>query len=98
MIYLNIGELRAGQNDVNVTVEVASMEDPREVSTKFGTRVTLINTKVKDESGEMKLTLWGDQGNGVEVGKKLEIANGFVKEFRGELQLGVSKKGTIKVL
>jgi replication factor A1 len=94
---LNIGELRAGQNDVNITVEVSSVEAPKEVSTKFGTRVTLVNTMVKDESGEMKLTLWGKQADGVDAGKKVTIANGFVKEFRNELQLGIGKQGTITV-
>ena len=94
---MNIGELRAGQNDVNITVEVSSVEAPKEVSTKFGTRVTLVNTMVKDESGEMKLTLWGKQADGVDAGKKVTIANGFVKEFRNELQLGIGKQGTITV-
>ena len=94
---MNIGELRTGQNDVNITVEVASVEAPKEVSTKFGTRVTLVNTMVKDESGEMKLTLWGKQADGVDAGKKVTITNGFVKEFRNELQLGIGKQGTITV-
>jgi replication factor A1 len=95
---MKISELTAGQNDVALTVEVSSVEEPREVTTKFGTRVTLVNTKVKDDSGEMKLTLWGKQADGIEAGKKVEIADGFVKDFRGELQLGIGKKGTIKVV
>jgi replication factor A1 len=95
---MKISELTAGQNDVSMTVEVSSVEEPREVTTKFGTRVTLTNAKVKDESGEVKLTLWGDQSSGVETGKKVEIENGFVKDFRGELQIGISKKGSIKVV
>jgi len=95
---MKISELTAGQNDVALTVEVSSVEEPREVTTKFGTRVTLVNTKVKDDSGEMKLTLWGKQADGIETGKKVEIADGFVKDFRGELQLGIGKKGTIKVV
>jgi len=45
----------------------------------------------------MKLTLWGKQADGVDAGKKVTIANGFVKEFRNELQLGIGKQGTITV-
>jgi replication factor A1 len=95
---MNIADLSAGQNDVEMTAEVISMEEPREVTTKFGTRVTLVNTVVKDDSGEMKLTLWGKQADGVAVGKKVEIKNGFVKDFRGEPQLGIGKQGSIAVV
>lgn len=94
----NISDLRAGQNNVDVIGEVSEIEEPKQVLTRFGTQITLVNAKIKDETGDIKITLWGKQSDGVEIGKKLEIKNGFVKEFRNELQLGVGKRGSIIVI
>jgi len=53
---------------------------------------------LEDDSGTIKLTLWGDQANGIEEGSEVEITGGFIKEFRDELQLTIGKKGSIKVV
>ncbi len=95
---MKISELNFGQNNVALEAEVASMEEPREVNTKFGTTIELNIATIKDDSGEIKLTLWGDQAKGIEAGKKIKISGGFVKEFNGEKQLSLTKQGKIEVV
>ena len=74
------------------------MKEPREIITKFGTATTLTEAVLQDDSGTIKLTLWGKQSDGIENNQEVEIENGFVKEFREELQLTLGRKGTIKVV
>jgi len=95
---MKINELSDGMNNVEITAEVSEVMEPREVMTKFGTTVKLTEIILKDDSGEVKLTLWGDKADGVEAGKSLELKGAFVKNFRDTPQLGIGKTGSIKVL
>jgi len=94
---MKISELKAGSNDVSLKAEVTEVTEPRTVNTKYGTN-TVANAVLDDGSGTVKLTLWGKQISSVKQGDNLEITGGFVKEWNGELQLGVGKTGEIKVL
>ena len=95
---MKIEELKSGMNNVNLRAKIVDISEPREVMTKFGTSTVLSVATVEDETGTIKLTLWGNDSNGIEEGKDVEINGGFVKEFRDELQLNVGRKGTIKVV
>ena len=95
---MKISDLKPGMSNVALKAEVAEMEEPREVNTKFGTTINLNSITLKDESGQIKLVLWGDVPDGMESGKTVEIKNAFVKDFRGELQLGIPKDGEVKVM
>jgi len=95
---VKINELKIGMNNLNLKAKVAEMTEPREVMTKFGTVTNLIEATLEDETGSIKLTLWGKQSEGVENGKEVEVTNAFTKQFRDELQLGIGRGGTIKIV
>ena len=95
---VKINELKIGMNNLSLKAKVAEMTEPREVMTKFGTVTNLIEATLEDETGSIKLTLWGKQSEGLEEGKEVEITNGFTKQFRDELQLGIGRGGTIKAV
>ena len=52
---------------------------------------------VADETGSIKLTLWNDQINLVNVGDNIKIENGYITSFKGEIQLNVGKFGKLTV-
>jgi replication factor A1 len=93
---MNVSELKPGMNNVSIKGKLSELKEPREIQTKFGTTVDLIEAMFEDESGSIKLTLWGKQADGLEEGQEVEITGGFTKEFREELQLGIGKTGSIK--
>ena len=95
---MQISELKPAMNEVNLKAKIIELKEPREVMTKFGTSTTLTEATLEDESGTIKLTLWGKQADELEEGNEIEIVGGFTKEFRDELQLGLGKKGSIKVV
>jgi len=93
---LKISELKSGMSNVALTAKVAKMTEPKQIMTKFGTQVTLVNATLEDDSGSIPMALWGEQHNGLEEGASVEITGGFTKEFRDELQLGLGRGGKIK--
>ncbi|MFH1285706.1 MAG: OB-fold nucleic acid binding domain-containing protein [Candidatus Micrarchaeota archaeon] len=95
---MKISELTAGTGDVSIEAEVISIDEPRDVVTKFGKNTRVANAKIKDESGEITLSLWGDDINKVAIGDKIKIEKGWVSEFKGEKQISAGKYGKIEVV
>jgi replication factor A1 len=95
---MKINELKPDMNSVNIKAKITELKEPREIMTKFGTATTLTEAVLEDETGTIKLTLWGKQADGLESEKEVEINGGFTKEFREELQVGIGKRGSIKVI
>ncbi|MEM0087141.1 MAG: OB-fold nucleic acid binding domain-containing protein [Candidatus Micrarchaeaceae archaeon] len=95
---MNINELKVGAKNVTLEATVAEKEEPREVVTKYGKRLNVANLTLKDETGSISLSLWGDDIDLVDVGDKIKITNGYVSEFRGTPQLSVGKYGKMEVI
>jgi replication factor A1 len=85
-------------NDVNLTAKIVSISEPRNVMTKLGYQTRVATATIEDDTGQIPLTLWGKQIDEMNEGDAIEIKNGFLTEFRGELQLNVPRKGEIKVV
>lgn len=94
---MKISELQAGQGDVDVTVEVQSVEAPREFE-KYGKTLKVANAMIKDDTGEIKLSLWNEDIEKVKEGMTLHITQGYCSEFKGEKQLTTGKFGKFEVL
>jgi replication factor A1 len=95
---LNIKDLRDGMKRVTVEAKVMEKGEPREVRSKYKDETyTVADAVVADETASIKLTLWNEQIDQVNVGNKVKIENGYVTSFKGEVQLNVGKFGTMTV-
>lgn len=94
---MKISELKPRQGKIDIEAEVISIEEPRTFS-KFGREGRVTNAIVKDDSGEIKLTLWNEDIDKVKVGNKVKITNGYINEFQGEKQLTAGRLGKIEVI
>ena len=94
---MEIKDLNAKQGNVDIVVDVVEIGETREFQ-KFGNTGKVTNAKVKDQTGEIKLTLWNEQRDNIKVGDKIHITNGYVNEWQGELQLTTGKFGTLEVV
>lgn len=92
-----IKDLQAKQGNVDLTFEVIEKGDVREFQ-KFGKSGRVCNAVAKDETGTIKLTLWNDDIDKINVGDKVHLINGYVNEFQGELQLTTGKFGKFEVI
>lgn len=95
---MNIRDLRNGMKRVTVEANIVEKGEPREVRSRYKDETYMVaDAVVADETGSIKLTLWNEQIDQVEVGNKIRIENGYVTSFRGETQLNVGKFGTMTV-
>jgi len=94
---MKISEINANQGDIDIEAEVVSIEEPRSFN-KFGKDLKVANAKIKDDSGEIALTLWNEDINKVKPGDKIKITKGYAKEFNNEKQVTTGKFGTLEVL
>jgi replication factor A1 len=93
---MDIKDLQAKQGKVDLTAEVTEKSPPREFE-KFGREGKVCDAKIKDDSGEIKLTLWNEQVDQVNIGDTIKITNGYVGDWQGEMQLSTGKFGQLEV-
>ncbi len=94
---MNIAELTPRQGNVNILVEVVEVGVPREF-VKFGKPGRVATAKVRDESGQITMTLWNEQIDLVKQGSRIRIVNGYVGEWQGEKQLTTGRMGSIEIV
>jgi len=83
---------------VSVEAKVMEKSDPREVVARFKDETHRVATAIiADETGKIKLTLWNEQINQVNIDDTVRVDNGYVTSFKGEIQLNVGKYGTLTV-
>ncbi len=92
-----IADLKVREGKVDVVVGVVAKDEPREFE-KFGKTGKVCTATVKDDSGQIKLSLWNEQCDNVNVGDRIHIINGYVNEFQGEPQLTAGKFGRIEIV
>jgi len=92
-----IKDLQVRQGNVDVVVDIVDVGEVREFE-KFGKSGRVATAIAKDETGDVKLTLWNDQIDQVKAGDKVHISNGYVNEWQGEKQLTTGKMGKLEVV
>jgi replication factor A1 len=86
-----IGDLNVGMRNVTVKGEVVDDPTVRDVTTRDGSEIQVASLRIRDESGEIAVTLWRDLADRVRevgAGAQLHIKNAYVKMgFFGDLEL-----------
>jgi len=77
---------------------IDSISEPRTVNLRTGGQAQVADAILKDDTGQIKLTLWDAQIKMVKPGSKVKIENGYISAFKGENSLNVGKYGKLSVL
>ena len=95
----SINQLRSGMTRLD-TVEgtIESISEPRTVNLKAGGQAQVADAILKDETGQIKLTLWDAQIKMVKAGSKVTVENGYINSFKGENSLNVGKYGKLNIV
>jgi hypothetical protein len=93
-----IQNLQYGMKKVNLTAEVLEIEKPCLIRTRYGNSLTLTGVWIGDETGQIKLCLWGEQAKLPVVGDIVKIKHAFVRTFKGEKLLSLRKLGSLSIL
>ena len=94
---MQIKDLKPKQGNVDITIDVVDVGDVREFN-KFGKPGKVANAVAKDETGDIKLTLWNEDIDKVKAGDKIHLTNGYVNEWQGEMQLTTGRMGKLEVV
>ena len=94
---MEIKDLKPNTGNVDIVAEIVDKDEPRTFE-KFGKSGKVCNAKLKDASGEVKMTLWNEDIDKVNQGDKVHLQNGWCSEFKGELQVSSGKFGKIEVV
>ncbi|MGQ9461109.1 MAG: OB-fold nucleic acid binding domain-containing protein [Candidatus Bathyarchaeaceae archaeon] len=84
---------------VDVEAKVIQKSDTREVLSRYGDKTFRVaDAIIKDDTGTIKLTLWNEQIDQVNVDDTVKIENGYIGSFRGEIQLNIGRYGKLSVM
>jgi len=94
---MEIKDLQSNQGNIDLVLTVIEKGDARTFE-KFGKQGRVCSIKAKDDSGEIKMTLWNEDVDKVNQGDKIHLKNGWCSEYQGEKQISSGKFGEIEVL
>ncbi len=94
---MQVKDLKPKQGNVDIVVDVVDVSETREFQ-KFGKPGKVANAVAKDETGDIKLTLWNDDIEKVHAGDKVHLTNGYVNEWQGEMQLTTGRMGKMEIV
>src|SRR3990167_59785 len=94
---MEIKDVKPNQGNIDLVAEVKTKEAARTFE-KFGKKGKVCNATLKDQSGEITLTLWNDDVDSVNVGDKVHLQNGWCSEYKGEKQVTSGKFGKIEII
>ena len=94
---MQIKDLKPKMGNVDVIVDVVDVGETREFQ-KFGKPGRVANAVAKDETGDVKLTLWNEDIDKIKSGDKVHLTNGYVNEWQGEIQLTTGRMGKMEVV
>jgi len=98
-VNVKIGELTPNSKAVNVTARVVSKGEVRSITSgRDYTPHKIVDALVGDETGCIYLNLWDDNIDKVKEGDTLNIKNGYVNLFRGNMRLNIGRYGSFDIV
>jgi replication factor A1 len=94
---VKIGSLTPRSRGVNLVAKVVEKPEPRVVSSQYDqSEHRLTEALIADETGAITLVLWDENINRVSEGDSIKVTNGFVKLFKGRMQLNLGRYGKVE--
>ena len=93
--FVFVKEAETLEKGISVMGIIEEKMQPRKVNTKFGEKAVL-EAKVRDQSGTIKITLWEDSVDLVGNGDFVKIEGAYINEYNGTKSLNLGKFGKIE--
>ncbi|MHA1649418.1 MAG: hypothetical protein ACTSYB_04410 [Candidatus Helarchaeota archaeon] len=90
MLY-QIKDLTPDSKRINIIVKLVSKSAPR-----YAKGYKIVTFMASDPTGQIPIPFWNNESQAVKVGDVIEIQNGYVSTFRGQMQLNIGKFGSFQ--
>jgi len=95
---VKVGELTSTSRAVNVIAKTVSKSEVRNIAAgRDGAPHRVSDALVGDDTGCVYLTLWDDNIEKVKEGDTVNVKNGYINLFRGNMRLNVGRYGTLEI-
>jgi hypothetical protein len=94
----HIRDLRFGMKRIDVKARVLNIPKATVVHTRYGDHARVTNALIADETGAIKLCLWNERVDAVQVDSVVQIKNANVTKFRGENQLTLGRNAGLSMV
>ncbi|HXZ97748.1 MAG TPA: hypothetical protein VED24_00115 [Candidatus Acidoferrum sp.] len=95
---LRIKDIDAKAGWINLKAKVVGKSMPRYVFSRYGDALTVSTATISDGTGSIGMPLWNAEIDRVSIGDTVQINDGLVRTFRGELQVSLGRKGRLQVI
>jgi replication factor A1 len=95
---VKVETLTPNSRGVNTIVKVVSKGEVRSVTGRDYSVRRVTDALVGDETASIYMTLWDEKIDAINDGATLQITNGYINLFRGNMRLNVGKYGSYEVL
>ncbi len=96
---MKANELRPRSKVPSLDLRVVEKGEVRSITTREGTTGRVCDAKGEDDEGaSVSLSLWNDEIDRVNLNDRIRIINGWVSEWRGNLQVSAGRYGKLEVL
>jgi GNAT superfamily N-acetyltransferase len=91
-----VADLQTGMKKLRVKGTVSNISETREVTTsKDRNEHRVANAILTDDTGSITLVLWDDYIRQVNEGEEVIIPDGYVNEYKGNLQLSINQNSAV---
>ena len=95
---MNIEEAKNQRSDISLEGKIEEKGEARTVNTKYG-ETQVCDSYLVDETGRIKLTLWGEDIGKVKNGDTVCVQGAYTRIWQDEVQLNIPKEnGKLKVI
>lgn len=89
-------DVKSGMRNLSLNLKVVEKEEPHTFETDKG-EGRVATAICEDNSGKIKVSLWNEDIEKVEVGDRIKIENGYSRLFKDEVHVSAGKYGELKV-
>ena len=96
---MKVKDLRPESKVDVIELTVTSKGDSRAFTSRSGSVGKVCDCKAKDADGEeVQITLWNEEIERVSANDRIRISNGWVREWRGNMQVSAGRYGRLEIL
>ncbi|MEE9236259.1 MAG: single-stranded DNA-binding protein [Thermoplasmata archaeon] len=96
---MKVKDLRPRNRVDSIELLIVEKGEPRSFTSRDGITGKVCDARGKDDDGDtVSVTLWNEEIDKVKVNDRISIANGWVSEWQGNLQLSAGRYGKLEVL